>query len=378
MNGFEQLEKIDSEDTIVNLLIKEWKDEGINKLDRVYLWGTGELGQFAYDEFKRNNREVVGIVDNDIDKVGEYIEDTPIIGPSDLESNITIVICTISYGEVKRQIKSLSGNNCIYYEIIPFVFNEFSTYYEGFNNLIYELVENKNKYLKIAEYCEDDISKCIISNVIKYRLTLNGDWLEEAYKKSISKNKKIYFDDDFITVDKEEVFVDCGGYIGDTTSEFINFSKGNYKQVYLIEPDNELLETAKKNLSNYSGIKFLNFGIGDNQKQLRFNRHGGNGSGSVDVNGEFVINIEKLDDIITEKPTYIKMDIEGSEMVALKGAVKLISQYKPKLAISVYHKKKDLYEIVEWVDNLNLNYKFYFRHYSNSHDDTVLYCIPQV
>ena len=376
MNGFEQLEKINSVETIVNLLIKEWKDEGLNKLDRVYLWGTGELGRFAFNEFKRNNRQIIGIVDNDVEMVGKRIENVPIIGPADLDSNITIVICSIAYGDIKRQIKSLSGNACIYYEIIPFIFKEFSPYYEVFQNLLDELVENKNKYLKIAEYCEDGLSEYIISNIIKYRLTLNGDWLEDAYKKSINKNNKIYFDEDFMSFDKEEVFVDCGGYIGDTTSEFIDFNKGDYKKIYLIEPDKELLEIAKKNLSNFSEITFFNLGIGDSKKQLRFNRHGGNGSGSVEADGECVINIERLDDIITEKPTYIKMDIEGSELIALRGGKNLISQYKPKLAISVYHKRKDLYEIVDWVNNLNLGYKFYFRHYSNSHDDTVLYCIP--
>lgn len=377
MNGFEQLEKINSVDTIVNLLLEEWKDEGINKLDRVYLWGMGELGRFAYDEFKRNNREIAGIVDNDVEKIGKYIENVPIINPSDMESNITVVICSVAYGDIKRQIKSLSGNNCIYYEIIPFIFKEFSTYYQGFYNLLDEMVKNKNKYLKIAEYCEDAISRFVISNVIKYRLTLNGDWLEEALKKSIDNNKIKYFNEDFVIFDKEEVFVDCGGYIGDTTSSFMNFYKDNYKQVYLIEPDGELFDIAKKNLSNYSKIKYFNLGIGDSEKQLRFNRHDGNGSGSIDADGECVINIKRLDDII-EEPTYIKMDIEGSELIALKGAVNLIGQYKPKLAISVYHKPKDLYEIVEWVNNLNLGYKFYFRHYSKSHNDTVLYCIPQV
>lgn len=47
-----------------------------------------------------------------------------------------------------------------------------------------------------------------------------------------------------------------------------------------------------------------------------------------------------------------------------------------KLAICVYHRPEDIFEIPEYIKTLNPNYKFYFRHYTLAEWDTVLYAIP--
>lgn len=71
--------------------------------------------------------------------------------------------------------------------------------------------------------------------------------------------------------------------------------------------------------------------------------------------------------------TFIKMDIEGAEMKALKGAEKTIRDLKPKLAISVYHKLEDMVNIMAYLSKLNPEYKFQLRHYSGCQWETVLY-----
>ena len=89
--------------------------------------------------------------------------------------------------------------------------------------------------------------------------------------------------------------------------------------------------------------------------------------------------IDALDNLITdEKVNFIKMDIEGSEMEALKGATKIIEISKPILAICVYHKSEDLFTIPQYIKKLNPNYKFYLRKHSNvSSHELVLYAIDQ-
>ena len=69
------------------------------------------------------------------------------------------------------------------------------------------------------------------------------------------------------------------------------------------------------------------------------------------------------------------MDIEGTEMEALKGAEYIIKKYKPKLAISIYHKPEDIVEIPKYILNINPDYKLYLRHYSDNAGETVLYAI---
>lgn len=70
---------------------------------------------------------------------------------------------------------------------------------------------------------------------------------------------------------------------------------------------------------------------------------------------------------------FIKMDIEGAELEALKGAEATIRRDRPKLAISVYHKLHDFWTIPKWLDALGLDYRFYLRHFTIHAEETVLF-----
>lgn len=69
------------------------------------------------------------------------------------------------------------------------------------------------------------------------------------------------------------------------------------------------------------------------------------------------------------------MDIEGAELKALEGARECILKYSPRLAICIYHKAEDIYEIGNYILSLNPDYKLYIRHYTTCMWETVLYAI---
>lgn len=80
-----------------------------------------------------------------------------------------------------------------------------------------------------------------------------------------------------------------------------------------------------------------------------------------------------MDEYLEEKCTILKMDIEGSELKALNGARKIITEQKPKLAICVYHRPDDLYMIPELIHDLVPEYRFKIRQHAYSPFETVLY-----
>lgn len=82
-----------------------------------------------------------------------------------------------------------------------------------------------------------------------------------------------------------------------------------------------------------------------------------------------------MDNLISEKVTFIKMDIEGAEYNALLGCKKIIREQKPKLAICIYHKPEDIIEIPELILSINKEYQFYIRHYSTTWAETILYAL---
>ena len=77
----------------------------------------------------------------------------------------------------------------------------------------------------------------------------------------------------------------------------------------------------------------------------------------------------------SERVTFIKMDIEGAEVEALKGAKEIIQRDRPKLAISAYHRAEDIVNIPILVKEFVPDYHLYFRHYSNDVNETVLYAV---
>lgn len=79
--------------------------------------------------------------------------------------------------------------------------------------------------------------------------------------------------------------------------------------------------------------------------------------------------------MVSEKITFIKMDIEGAEYNALLGCKKIIKEQRPKLAICIYHKPEDIIQIPSLILSLNEEYIFYIRHYSTIWGETVLYAL---
>ena len=86
-----------------------------------------------------------------------------------------------------------------------------------------------------------------------------------------------------------------------------------------------------------------------------------------------------IDELLGNEPVdFIKMDIEGAEINALIGAYKIIQDYRPVLAISVYHKPEHLFQIPMLIRAFMPDYKLYLRHYREcSVSETICYAIPR-
>jgi hypothetical protein len=109
--------------------------------------------------------------------------------------------------------------------------------------------------------------------------------------------------------------------------------------------------------------------------ELKFNSEGTMASCVSDA-GNTIVEVDTIDNILQgQRATFIKMDIEGAELNALKGAEQTIKKYKPKLAICVYHKADDFTTIPQYIKSLVPEYKLYFRVHRCSPQESVLYAV---
>lgn len=233
------------------------------------------------------------------------------------------------------------------------------------------VVEHYQDYKWVYDNLEDDISKEILVEKIQYCLYYYE--IQNKYK----QYSDMYFDEDIIILSDHEVYIDGGAYTGDTVMEFMNRTDNNYKEIYLFEPDKKNYKKLIENCNKIDRINIINKGLWSRENELKFSSNIG-ANCSVKELGNISISVTSLDSILIKteaQPTFIKYDIEGSEYEALMGARNVIANYKPRLAICVYHKPEDLYEIPKLIKDLNPLYKLFLRHYSNANVDTVCYAI---
>ena len=181
-----------------------------------------------------------------------------------------------------------------------------------------------------------------------------------------------YFDV-FSPVD-DEVVIDAGAYDGTTAVQFLEWGKGKVKKVYSFEFDPVNAAKCEENLKPYADkVTIINKGTWNKDEMIYTNATGGVGS-SVSLTGNTAVYLTSIDNVVKdERVTFIKMDVEGAELKSLEGARNTIIKHHPRLAICVYHKMSDLYEIPGYILSLVPEYKFLLRHYCSCNFETVLY-----
>lgn len=186
-----------------------------------------------------------------------------------------------------------------------------------------------------------------------------------------------YFDRDILKPKDHEIFIDGGSLDGGDSRNFVTWCDGKYNSILAFEPDQENLDKMQATADEISGFEVRPVGLWNKKDVLRFSS-GSAENCSISEDGDISIDVDSIDNVLGGKPvTFIKMDIEGSELKALEGAAETIRKYKPKLAICVYHKPEDIIEIPKKILGLNPNYKLWLRHYSYVDTETVLYAIDE-
>ncbi|KGK86064.1 FkbM family methyltransferase [Clostridium sp. HMP27] len=333
------------------------------------LFGTGSYGKKAYQYLSEKGINVKYFSDNDNKKLGNKCCGINILSIHNIKkqfSDFNVLITSSFYKQIREKLideDKINKNNIFYFS---------SAVYQELDNMYYDysfVLDNLKKLNEVYNLLEDEESRYIFTNIINHRISARIDYVEEI------KNSDMYFDKKIINLSGNEVFLDVGAYNGDTLLDFINVSKKQYKKIILMEPDKNnhgnIVELIKNN--GFKNVSLYKLGAYDKDGFLKFSETNTDRS-MITNEGSDLIQVTAIDNLkLNEKITFIKMDIEGVEREALIGATDTITKCRPKLAISAYHKKQDLFEIPLLIKKILPEYKIYFRHYTDSIYDTVCY-----
>ncbi len=233
------------------------------------------------------------------------------------------------------------------------------------------LVDQIERVARVADRLGDAESRSLLYRICAFRLGLDPGY------GSFRSDDVQYFND--LTLPHLPSgplsFVDCGAYNGDTILQFA--AAADCRTAYLFEPDptnyRSLCQATLRHPANplclplavYNSYSILSFYAGDGE------------GGAIGTSGNVHIAAAALDDVLgTTKVDFLKLDVEGSEALALRGSSEMIKHNRPVIAMSLYHKMEDVWELPELLFDLCPDYRFYIRqHYYNTFD-SVLYARP--
>ena len=179
-----------------------------------------------------------------------------------------------------------------------------------------------------------------------------------------------YYETKETPITKDDTVVDCGAGVGTFTISAAQ--KG--KKVYAIEPFKESIEPLKLTFAGNKKVVIIPYAVGEKTDLLYMNG-GVFGTDIQTIKTSFPVKVTTIDKLFFEKGrkiTYLKADLEGFEMQMLRGARKTIKNYKPKIAITTYHKKNDHIYICNYLKKLNPQYNFYLRGIDRRHGNPIM------
>jgi FkbM family methyltransferase len=174
-----------------------------------------------------------------------------------------------------------------------------------------------------------------------------------------------------------DVMLDGG--VSDNVGVQLQFieSVGPTGTVLGFEPMPDMFRIAKLALAPHKRYRLFCQGLGEKKERLSFAPLRDSSHVSADGKGTIQCEVIDVDTFLAEhkirRLNCLKLDVEGSELAALRGASKAIQTYKPKLIVCLYHKVRDMIDIPEYIKSLVPEYELYIAHSSYQFIDTILY-----
>ena len=350
----------------------------------VILYGAGGVGRDVHVLLKRHGWDVRCILDRRA-QPGAHWDETPIYLPDENpltaaeRASLPVIISIFNRdADIPAIVRALVGWG--YGACIPFVdlHNRFAaelgdrfwlTHCSFYDEQVMAISE-------AAALWADETSQRLYASLVAFRRS--GDY---ALLPPPDTDQVQYFPDDIPGWPPTPLrLVDCGAYDGDTLAA-LGKSGVLVEAIAAFEPDLANFLRLAARARGYApmpsgGLVLWPCGVTAQTELLAFASGRGEGSALATEGGALTPCVALDDALPGFRPNLIKMDIEGAEPDALRGAAELIRQHRPTLAICVYHRPGHLWEIPQQIARWRLDYRFYLRSHAHDDFDVVLYALP--
>ena len=380
----EQLEQLMAED-VEGALSREAKafDDVAAFPNALVLFGAGNLGRRTLSGLRGLGIEPRGFVDSNKARWGQEVDGLPVFSPEqaaerfgDRATFVVTIWGALGNDRMETRIAWLRQLGCkSVVSFVPLYWKYPEIFLPHYTiDLPHHVHAQKARIREaLGLFAEERSSQEFLAQ-LRFRLLGDFSCLPDPVPGAI------YFQDDLFRLGKNEAFIDCGAFDGDSLDLFLETVQNSFESVNAFEPDPvnyAKLQAKVSSLSPEVREKITLHGHATGEVHSRVVIDAGSGPSSQIGKGQFEVECVTLGSALSGVPvSMIKMDIEGSELATLTGAKNLIQERAPILAISAYHRQADLWNIPLLIHELNPDYLFYLRPHMLEAWDLVCYAVP--
>ncbi|MGN0594011.1 MAG: FkbM family methyltransferase [Hominimerdicola sp.] len=322
-----------------------------NSSKPVYIYGMGDGCEKILAIMRKKGIEPKGIFASDDFSRGQTFCGYKVKNLSQVEREEEDFLAVLAFGtslpEIMERIEGISQR----YEVIaPDCAVIGDEYFDKEHFL-----DNFHHAEKAYSLLCDEQSRLVFENLTAFKITGKIEYLKKIFTNTDESHN-------LLDLSEAEIYCDLGAYNGDTICEFLSHTNGKYEKIYAFEPNRRNFQKCMKNTKNLDNIEYHNSASWERDTCIGFTSGSGR-QAQADIKGR-LIQARALDSVLGEKKcTYIKYDVEGADFQALKGSVKTIRKYSPKICMALYHRPYDYIDIPLYIYNINADYNFYMRQF---------------
>lgn len=342
------------------------------------LFGAGPLGAMTLARLQRIGYIPVAVADNDQTRWGSLLDGIPILSPADavaLYANTARFVVTVYNGSpVRRQLQQMGCRQVSHFADLYFEYPADFLPYCGLamRSVVLDALPALEQ---AAQVWQDDSSRLEFLEQLAWRLRLPAPEMPPPDNPS-----QCYFPSGLFSYLEDEMLVDCGAFDGDSLRQYLARRPAcGAAKIMALEPDPDSFMRLSRFVRKLpeavaANVRIEPWAVAERSGEVSFEGLGSVQSGVLESGGSRVTAVA-LDDIDVN-PTLIKMDIEGFELPALRGASTILSRCSPVLAISLYHHATDLWTIPNFLKSLVPGYSLFLRRYAEDCWELILYAVP--
>ena len=352
--------------------------------DAVALYGAGTLGRVVLKRLRRVGIVPVAFADDTPEKQGLTLDGVAIMPPESVAAEFgerTVFVVTIlnpwlRFTEARKRLETLTGKRVLSFLDLAWQYPEsFLPFYQF--ELPQIVLTKAHDVRRAFNLWEDEESRRQFVAHLRFRLFLD-------YQALPGNSLDNYFPSDVLpALPPDTIFVDCGAFDGDSIRAFFEYQGDSFCKIFAFEPDEQNYQKLRQYISTLPAdvarrIYVYNAGVGDRRARMKFDSTGNTGASFSDL-GDAEVDVVPLQEIVHDNhasTVYVKFDVEGTEWQALKGTQELIERVVPVLAVSIYHRPDDLWQLPLYLKSLNPNYKLYLRTQGEDGMDVICYAVP--